>query len=64
MIFRFIFAIRMDSRNSESESVNGAESLLSSSPGAASTSSRERMDSDSSDKYEESNNFFLVINFV
>lgn len=49
MIFRLIFEIRMDSRNSESESVNGAE-LLSSSPGAASTSSRERMDSDSSDK--------------
>lgn len=40
----------MDSRLSESESVNGAESLLSSSPGAASTSSRERLDSDSSDR--------------
>lgn len=42
---------RMDARNSESESANGAaESLLSSSPGGASTSSRERIDSDSSDR--------------
>lgn len=40
----------MDSRTSESESVNGAESILSTSPGAASTSSRERLDSDSSDR--------------
>lgn len=46
--YHFI-ASRMDSRNSESDSVNGAESILSSSPGAASTSSRERIDSDSSD---------------
>lgn len=42
---------RMDARNSESETSNGAsENILSSSPGAASTSSRERMDSDSSDR--------------
>lgn len=41
----------MDSRLSESDSVNGAESFLSTSPGAASTSSRERLDSDSSDRW-------------
>lgn len=42
---------RMDSRNSESESTNGAiDNLLGTSPGAASTSSRERYDSDSSDR--------------
>lgn len=44
----------MDSHTSDSETVNAAESLLSSSPGAASTGSRERMDSDSSDRYVNS----------
>lgn len=45
---------RMDSHTSESETVNAAETLLSTSPGAASTGSRERMDSDSSDRYVNS----------
>lgn len=41
---------RMDSRTSESESVSSADNQLSTSPGAASTSSRERLNSDNSDR--------------
>lgn len=41
---------RMESRNSESETGNGSDNFLSTSPSVASTSSRERLDSDSSDR--------------
>lgn len=40
----------MDSRTSESESVSSADAILGTSPGAASTSSQERLNSENSER--------------